>query len=206
MATRLILRRMSTSAIGNFFDATPTRGPFALTTAVVNTVASGTQIQWTRTAGGTVLEWITGRSPTGGWTISGTVTFNTWAKESDMAANCGMRCRLFRRTPGGVETEVAGGPFDKAAEFGTTLNNADQWTGTATSLAFAEDDRLVIRLYITNIGTMGGPYTCTMDYDTVTANADGDCWVELTQTVAFKDLAPPPPLWPPRIFTRRRRV
>jgi hypothetical protein len=181
------MRRTAANGIGNFFDALVARGSSAFTTGVVNTVASGTQIQWTRTAGGTVLEWISGRSPAGGWTLSGTVTFNTWALESDMTANCGMRCRLFRRTNAGVETEVTGGPFNKGSEFGTSANTADQWTGSATSIAFAEDDRLVIRFYITNVGTMGGPFTCTMHYDTSTGNADGDVWVELTQTVAFKD-------------------
>ncbi len=93
MATKLFLRQTYASGIGAFLDMLPTASTDYIT-GVVNTAASGTQIQWTDSAGGSVLEWISGRVPSGGFTLSGTMSFSLWARESNMSANCGARARL----------------------------------------------------------------------------------------------------------------
>lgn len=94
MATKLFLRNTTNNAIGVFQDMQTTAGSGS-TTGVVNTTASGTEIQWTQTAGGTVLEFISGGAPSGGFTLSGTMTFSIWAHESNMNANCGARARVY---------------------------------------------------------------------------------------------------------------
>lgn len=173
---KFVLRRTSDNGIGTFFDLVPTRGVSAPTTGVVNTVASGTEIQWTRTAGGTLLEWVTPRfkSP---WAFADTTqvgsgvgaTSTFFMSESNTAANAGYRAKLFRRTPDGTETLCY--TFSGTAELSTTLSSAslNPAFGTATLVApvdFAEDDRLVLRVYIIAAGgTMGSGRTATISYD-----------------------------------------
>lgn len=183
MATKLFLRESADNAINGFRDMLTTAGSVT-SDGVVNTVESGTEIQWTDTAGGAVLEWISGRAPVGGFTLSGTMTFSIWARENNMSANCGARARVFKRTAAGTVTEVGGGPYNDGVEFGTAFAEM-VWTGTPTSTAFAENDRLIVRYYITNIGTMGGGFTCTINYDAADA-ATGDSYFQINETVAFK--------------------
>src|SRR5688500_15727922 len=141
MATILFLRNTTTSGVSGYQDLSAAQGA-SVATGVVNTTASGTEIQWTATAGGSVIAWISGRSPTGGWTLSGTVTFEIYALESNMNANIGARARLFKRTAAGVITEIGGGPFNDGVEFSTSAGLMT-WTGTPSSTPFAEDDQLI---------------------------------------------------------------
>jgi Concanavalin A-like lectin/glucanases superfamily len=188
MATQLFLRDLGSSALGLFRDLSITRGVTSKT-AIVATAASGTNIQWTKNtpAGLTQsMEWISGRSPVGGWTLSGVVTANLRALCSSMNANIGGRVRLYKRTAAGSETELTGSPWDDGVEFGTA-DAAMNWTFTPTSMAFAEDDRLIVRFFITAAGgTMASGFTGTMSYDGPTAAAAGDTYVTLNETVAFK--------------------
>lgn len=183
MATKLFLRETTGSGIGAFRDMLTTAGA-GVTTGVVNTAVAGTQIQWTKTAGGAVLEWISGRVPAGGFTLAGTMSFSIWALENNMSANAGARVRVFKRTGAGVETEVLGGPYNDGVEFGTTATEMT-WTGAPTSTAFAENDRLIVRYYITNVGVMGGGFTCTISYDSADA-ATGDSFFQINENVTFK--------------------
>lgn len=157
-------------------------------TVVTNTTANGTEIQATKTAGGSTVAWISGRVPAGGFTLTA-VDISLWQIESNMNANIGGRFRLFKRTSGGTITELAGGPFDDGAEMGTT-NTEDTWTGNPTDTAFAEDDRIILRYYLTNAGTMGGSFTGTMTFNAADA-ATGDSFLNLAETVAFKSDAAP---------------
>lgn len=188
MATKLFCCTSSLNDLGlsGRFDLLTTAGS-SLTTGVVNTSASGTNIQWTQTAGGTILEWI---SPplAAGFTLAttDTMTFNIWARESSMNANAGGRARVYRVTYGGT-VELAGSPWDDGVEFGTAAA-AMNWTGTVSSnTTFVENDRILVRYYITNVGTMGGGFTCTIDYNGATDAADGDSWFQLNNNVTFKD-------------------
>ena len=181
MATTLFLRDTKDSGIGVYRYLQTTRGP-GVVTGVVDSIAGGTQIQWTKTLGGELLEFI---SPplSAGFTLSGTMTFNIWALEFNMAANCGGRARVFKYS-GGVETEVGGGPYDDGVEFGTS-NGVFNWTGAPTSTAFAAGDRLIVKYYITNVGTMGDNFDCTLNYAGVTAGASGDTYFQINENVTF---------------------
>ena len=72
--------------------ADTTLGPL-LTTSVTNTAAGPATLQWTKTAGGTLLQWISAPLASA-VTISGTVTFNTWAMESTGGANASVRATV----------------------------------------------------------------------------------------------------------------
>jgi hypothetical protein len=189
MATKLFLRATSLHRHGTAgrFDLLPTAGS-SLTTAVVNNAASGTEIQWTKLAAGQVLEWIS--PPLAAdflLATTDTMTFNLWAKESKIAANCGVRVRVIRYSAGdGSVGFTPGGPYNKGTELTTSIV-AQNFTGVVTSnQQFYTNDRIAIRVYITNVGTMGSGQTCTMDYDAATGGADGDSWFQLNNTVTFK--------------------
>ncbi len=189
MATTLFLRNTTLHDLGGpgqRFDLLASRGP-TTTQAVVNTAASGTDIQWTNVGGGTVLEWI---SPplSAGVTISGTMTFNIWARESSMAANAGGRVHVLKWGGGdGNIAELTGSPFSDGIEFGFSGANANfNWTGAATgNNVFLVGDRIIVRYAITNVGVMGGGATCNLGYDGPTAAADGDSSFATTETLSF---------------------
>jgi hypothetical protein len=70
MATKLFLRNTTANGItdtgdGILYDMLVTAGG-ASDTAVVNTAASGTEIQFTDAAGGSTIAFISGRAPAGG--------------------------------------------------------------------------------------------------------------------------------------------
>lgn len=193
MATKLFLRSTQGNSIGaTYFDMVTTAGAGS-TTAVVNTVASGTEIQWTQTAGGSLIQWISGRAPVGGFTLT-TTDISIWAHESGTAANAGGRYRVFIRTAAGVETEIGGGPFNDGVEFTKSTPTEMLWTGNVTDQAFAENDRILLKVYITNVGTMGSGQTCTLTYNAADA-ATGDSFFNIAETVTFKaePTSPVPP-------------
>lgn len=51
-------------------------------------------------------------------------------------------------------------------------------------LDFARGDRFVLKVYITNIGTMGGSRTCRMGFNVADA-ATGDSWLNINETITF---------------------
>lgn len=189
MATTLYLRNLDANIFntGNttqYEIMSTTRGA-AVSSAVVNTVASGTDVIWTETAGGRVLAWISEPVSNTQSITATTVTFNIWALENNMNANAGGRARLFRWSANnGTETLIAG-PVNDGVEFGTTIA-AFNWTTTATATTLLKGDRIVVRYYITGVGTMATGFTCTLNFNGATAGADGDSYVILTDNLVFQ--------------------
>lgn len=191
--TVLYPRRTSTIGIGNFFDLLPTLGASVETTGVVNTAAGGTNIQWTRTAGGTVLEWVSPRFKNA-WNfknpddlplmdLGDAARITVTAFESATAANAALRVRLFRLRAG-VETEIV--LVSSATELPTTALQVTlkSTNGTTTPVTFLPDDRLVFRAYITNGGgTMASGRTATLNYD---GNNAGGPRINLLESCDFK--------------------
>jgi len=183
MATKLFLRSTQANLIGaTYFDMVTSAGSGS-TTAAVTATSGGSNIQWTQTAGGTLIQWVSGRTPAGGFTLT-TTDISIWAHESASATNAGGRYRVFIRTAAGVETELGGGPFDDGVEFTKTTPTEMTWAGNVTDQAFAEDDRILLKVYINNVGTMGNG-TCTLTYDAADA-ATGDSFFNIAETVTFK--------------------
>jgi hypothetical protein len=107
-----------------------------------------------------------------------------WAHESGTSANAGGSYRVFRWQPDGSETELGAGPFSDGVEFTKTTPTEMTWAGNFTDTAFSAGDRILLKVYITNVGTMGGSQTCTMTYDNADA-ATGDSFLNINETLSF---------------------
>ena len=193
-------RRTAThTAGGNFFDLLSTKGALANTTGVRNTAAGGTELQWTRTAGGTVLEWISPRfaEPFYWTSADGTPTkvasIIASANESSTSANCGIRFKLFRRSKLGVESVIW--QASSSAELTTAALAYDTPTIAAsasyTPTSMYADDRLVLRAYVINIGTMASGFTATVGYDATGVNFPGETKLTVYNIEQFKAEADP---------------
>jgi hypothetical protein len=150
----------------------------ALVTSVTNTTGSGDNIQATDTAGGTALKWIT-KPLVAAATLVTKVHASIWAKESNASANAGLGLNLY---PYSAASE--GSVFldhNDTVEAGTTISAHRFLTAAATSQAFAAGDRLVVKLFVVAVGTMGGSQTVTIDYDGPTQGADGDSWIDILE-------------------------
>lgn len=173
---RLYLRNTTTNGISiggvPCYDLLTTEGT-SVDTAVVNTTAAGTEIQFTKTAGGSVAAFITGRVPVGGWTITSS-DVALWLQESAATVNAGLRFRLFKYS-GGTETEIGGSPFSSGTEF-NTANILETLIGNVTDTALAENDRLLLRVYAVNVGTMAVG-TATLSFNGATGGSSGQITV-----------------------------
>lgn len=183
MATKLFLRSTQTNGIGaTYFDMVTTAGAGS-TTAATTTTASGTEIQWTQSAGGAELLFVSGRAPAGGFTLT-TTDISVWCHESASAVNTGGAYRIFKRASGGTETELGGGLYSDGVEFTKTTPTEMLWTGNPTDTAFAEDDRILLKIKAVPVGTMGAG-TVTLTYNAADA-ATGDSFFNIAETVTFK--------------------
>lgn len=181
MATKLFVKKFANSgpSLTSYFYTNTVAALGGSTNSVTTATASGTNIQCTKTAGGTALAWVS-QPFSATATISGDITVNTRAKESGAAVNSKMRCRVYILSAG-VETQFGSG--DASAEL-TTSDAAQNFTITPTSQAFAIGDRLVIKFFVTNAGTMAAG-TVTMTYGGATGAAAGDTYISLTENVTF---------------------
>lgn len=189
MATKLVLRNTTTNSItdtgdGVLYDMLVDDFGAASDTDVVATAASGTEIQWTATSGGATVAWISGRTPAGGFTLT-TTDISIWLHESNMNANIGGRFRVFKRTAAGSVSELGGGPFNDGVELTVGTPTEMLWAGNVTDTAFAEDDRVLLRVYITNVGTMAAGFTGTLTFNAADTTT-GDSFFNIAETVAFK--------------------
>ena len=184
MATKLFLRSTQANGIGAaYFDMLVVAGS-ASTTGVVTTTASGTEIQWTKTVGGTELLFISGRAPVGGFTLT-TTDISIWAHESGTGVNAGGGYRLFKRDGiTSVETELLGGLYEDGVEFTKTTPTEMAWAGNPTDTIFLENDRILLKLKAVDVGTMGAG-TATLTYNAADAGT-GDSFLNIAETVSFK--------------------
>lgn len=181
----LYLRSTTVNGISGFLDLLPARGA-GLATAVVNTTASGSDIPWTLTAGGAVAEWI---SPRIARSVAEFTSASPWplcalyVGESAGQANAQVRARLWKRNLAGTETLIWG-PEDMGRELSTSALQLESFGTNRMTASFDEDDRIVLRLYCHNFGTMGSGRTCTLRYDGPSSN-----WVLSAVTIGSKALS-----------------
>lgn len=154
----------------------------ASATVITTTVASGTDIQVTATAGGQALTWFS-EPITAAITISGTVTVNIRGLESANTVNSG-RGILIERTnnAGTVQSTIVANATVPATitEFTTAdaANGAATYTPTSTAMAVGE--RIKVTLKVRNVGTMGAG-TVTISHEGAASAAAGDTWVRFTE-------------------------
>lgn len=156
----------------------------ASATVVTTTVASGTNIQVTATAGGQALSWFS-EPITEAITISGTVTVNIRGLESANTVNAG-RGILIERTDnaGTVQSTIVAvtGVPSTITEFTTSDAANGTATYTPTSTAMAAGERIKVTLSIRNVGTMGAG-TATISHEGPASAAAGDTWVRFNENI-----------------------
>src|SRR6202158_1356488 len=176
-----------TSAVSGYRSMDTALGPGS-TTSVTNTAAGPATLQWTKTGGGTLLQWVSAPLSSA-VTISGTVTFNTWALESATAANAGVRVTVQRDT---ASEQAAFITQAQGTELTTAISNRNFTASGYTPTAFSAGDRIVVKWWIADAGgTMGSGRSVTADYDGATAGADGETYVEFSDNPTFSDCAIP---------------
>ena len=177
--TKLYLRNTQLNNIGaTYYDLLLTAGSSA-DTAVVDATVAGTEIQFTKTAGGSLVNFITPPLALA-YTLT-TTDISSWFKESTDLVNVGARARFFKYSSGS-ESELTGGPFDDGVEF-TTSDAEYTWTANHGDTAFAVGDRLLLKLYITNVGVMAlGTATLTFN---AADGATGDSFIQISEALTF---------------------
>lgn len=160
---------------------------------VTNTVAGyTTPIQVTDTAGGTVVDWFTKQLQA--VTLGGMAKANIRGSESAAAANTTYRLEIARVDTDGTNPTVWGSwcaspkdALDLSHEWSTTEAAGIAWI-SGDDLSISDGQRLRIRLYAdeTALAPMGASQTMTIYYNGTAANASGDSYVILPQTVAEK--------------------
>jgi hypothetical protein len=137
----------------------------------------------------TPFEWIGPRFKAG-WAAETADQFagSVWASEDLGDANCALRVKIFRRQPDGTESQI----YEKTgAELSTGAAIVSIAGGTVTPTFCNEDDRLIVRCYITNVGTMAGGHICTLYYDHNVAAGAGDSFLTFVGLPDFKDEGDP---------------
>lgn len=156
--------------------------------AVVNTAAGWTTpIQWTKTAGGNLVEWYT--PPLDAFTLSGLVAIEMKALESNILASATMRAEVaVCNSDGSVDTT-----------WGSNANNTDLTASNAVSIfcvagpdtAVSVGQRLRIRFSIddANSSPMVTGHTATLNYNgAVAATGDSFLIFDSTLTLAPSDI------------------
>lgn len=153
--------------------------------AGANTVAgptSGVQI------GSITRSWWT--QPLSAVTISGTVTLNVWMSETNMSANVGAQVTIDWYDNSGTSLKGTVLNSEKGTEVPVTTRAAQNWTAAPTSSALANGDRLRIRVWGNDVGTMGSGFGFEFASGAPSAAADGDSWVQFTEAVSLYTAAP----------------
>lgn len=161
----------------------------ASATVITTTVASGTDIQVTATAGGQALTWFS-EPITAAITISGTVTVNIRGLESANAVNSGRGILIERTNNAGTvqSTIVANATVPATITEFTTADAANgSATYTPTSTAMAAGERIKVTLKVRNVGTMGAG-TVTISHEGAASAAAGDTWVRFNENIVTDEV------------------
>ena len=186
MATKQFLRNTTVNGITDaaiasiIYDMTDAAGA-SLDTAVTRCPATSGEVQATKTDGGSTIAWISRRIASG-FTLTQS-DISMWQVESNMNANVGGRYRIYKYS-GGVLTELGGGPFDDGVEMNTS-DREDTWVGNNTDTAFAVDDRIVIKYFVTNVGSSSNSFTATAKFNEADGST-GDSFINFAETISFK--------------------
>ena len=159
-------------------------------TATVTGATAGVEIALT---GPVVCEWI---SPplSADATIAGTITLNFWSSESNMSANVAINAvieviRAKTTTTRDSNTLVEIARSARVTEVAVTTRAVNNFTVTPTSTVVNRGDRLRVRVFGDDVGTMASGFTFDLGYNGTSAAADGDSFVTFTETFAFEGAA-----------------
>jgi hypothetical protein len=119
-------------------------------------------------------------------TISGAITGNLWSSESSMSANVAINfvVDVIRATDNSIVEIVKSA---RVTEVATTTRAVNNFTATpGTGVVVNRGDRIRIRIFGDDAGTMASGFTFDLGYSGATADADGDSYVTFTETFAFE--------------------
>ena len=197
MATTLYLSNVTSNiySTGNtrqYLFMKTTRGDGVVGGNVYNlAAAAGTprESQWTETANGTALLWISDpvdRQQNVSSGAAGTVTFNFWAMENNMNNNIQVGARIYRWSKNnGTETLIASA--NDGVELGTTFAALNFTVNPAANTVLLKGDRVVVKFFGANLAataTAVGTNPCS--YNGTTAAANGDSYITLTNNMTFQ--------------------
>lgn len=163
------------------------RGSAAQTFTAQNTVAGPTTGVDLGVSGTLATDWCS-LPLTADVTISGTITFNVWASENNMSANVAINVLVEKISRTGVITTIV--KTANVVEVAVTTAAANNFTATPTSTAMTKGDRIRVRLFGDDAGTMGTGFTFTASYNGPTAAAAGDTYVTFTENLSFLSADP----------------
>ena len=124
-------------------------------------------------------------------TISGTITGNIWAAENNMSANVAInvivdmiRANATATRNSNTMVQIAKSTF--GTEMAVTTRAANNFTVTPTSTRVNRGDRLRVRVFGDDAGTMATGFTFNASYNGTSAAADGDSYVTFTENFTFE--------------------
>ena len=117
------------------------------------------------------------------FTISGTITANLWANETAAANNVAINF-VVEKMDGATGTLTQIVKSARVIEV-ATASAVNNFTAAPTSTACKRGDRLRVRVFADDAGTMASGGTATFTYAGTTAAANGDSWIQFTENLTF---------------------
>jgi hypothetical protein len=158
----------------------------ASATDVTTTTVAGTHLGLETGSGSIARVWIS-RPLDADITISGSITWNIWGRESLAAANVAINGQI-ERVDGATGTITL---IDKTARttemaIHATTNSVSNFSETpGAGVACKRGDRLRVRIFGDDAGTMAAGQSFTVGYNGPTAAVNGDTWVQVTENLTF---------------------
>lgn len=120
-------------------------------------------------------------------TISGTVTLNIWAAESNMSANVAINVLIERISPtGAIASQILKTTRTSELSISTVNTSLNNFTATPTSTAMTKGDRIRVRLFgDDSTANMASGHTFWVQYDVNVAADQGDSWVQFNENLSF---------------------
>jgi len=158
------------------------------TSATVTGATNGVEVGQNDTPG-TPPEWITPPIDAD-VTISGAITGNIWASESNMSANVAINFKVDRiAATDGTLTQIV--KSARTTEVAVTTRAVNNFTATpGAGVSCNKGDRLRITIFGDDAGTMATGFTFNVGVSGPTAAADGDTFISFTETFGFQTTDP----------------
>lgn len=161
-------------------------GVVAETTSTVAGATNGVEVADSTT---TPYEWYS--SPVDAdVTISGAITGNIWASESSMNANVAINFIVDKVAAiDNAITEIV--KSARTTEVALTTRAVNNFTATpGAGVSLNKGDRIRVRIFGDDAGTMASGFTFNIGFSGTTAAADGDTYIEFTETFGFPSVDP----------------
>lgn len=118
-------------------------------------------------------------------TISGSITWNLWASETNMSANAAVNGRL-EVIDGATGAITLIDQTARTVEVNITTATVNNFSETpAAGVACKRGDRLRVRIFADDAGTMNSGFSMGLQFNGPTASAQGDSWLQLTENLTF---------------------